>query len=221
MEFITAEVRSVAGKAVRSLRNKGLLPAVVYGKGKEAQSITVPYRDFLKLWQSAGESSLVRLKLGTEEKNALIHDVALDPLKNNPIHADFYVVDMTKELEVDVPLEFVGEAEQGKTLGGVLVKVLHQLRIKALPKDLPHSISVSVSTLQNPGDTFSIRDIVLPAGVTILNDPSDTVAMIEEIVVVEEAAPVVAEVSSEEAIKNIEVVKPEKKAPEEEVEEKS
>lgn len=221
MESITAEARSVAGKAVRTLRQKGLLPAVVYGKGKATEPISVPYAQFIKLWRSAGESSLVHLKLGAEEKNVLIHDVALDPLKNNPIHADFYIVDMTKELEVNVPLEFVDDVDVGKTSGGVLVKVMHELRVKALPKDLPHAITVSVARLQNPKDTIAVRDIVLPPGVVVLNDLSDTVAMLEEIVVVEEAAPAVAEVSSEEAIKNIEVVKPEKKVPEEESEEKS
>ncbi len=212
MDSITAQPRKIMGKKVSSLRKEGLLPAVVYGKGKEAESITVSQGEFLKVWKSAGESSLVALSLDNKEHNVLIHDVALDPIKNLPVHADFYLVDMKKEVEVDVPLEFTGEAEAGKSGLGVLVKVMHELKIKALPKDLPHSIVINVAALQNPGQTFAVRDVVAPAGVTLLNTPEETIALVEEMrkeEVSETAAP-----STAEAIQNIEVVK-EKKATEE------
>src|SRR3989338_8061040 len=104
MESIIAEPRTVAGKAVRYLRNKGLLPAVVYGQGKEATSISIQRSDFMKVWRSAGESTLVSLQLDAQKKNVLIHDVSLDPIKNLPTHVDFYLVDMTHEVEVDVPI---------------------------------------------------------------------------------------------------------------------
>ena len=166
------------------------------------------------MWKSAGESSLVALTIDNQEHNVLIHDVALDPIKNMPVHADFYLVDMKKEVEVDVSLEFSGVEEAGKASGGILVKVLHELKIKALPQNLPHSISVNVAQLQNPGDVVSVSGIVAPTGVTILNAPEDTIAMIEE---VKEEVAEVAAVSTEDAIKDIEVIKEKKEVePEEE-----
>lgn len=220
MDSIIAEPRTVAGKAVKSLRKRGILPAVVYGKGKEAVSISVPQAEFLKLWKSAGESSLVSLKLGKEEKNVLIHDVALDPIKSMPTHVDFYLVDMTHEVEVDVPIEFVGDAEAGKESGGILLKVLHELKIKALPKNLPHTIVVDVATLQNPKDSILIKNIKAPSGVVIMNDGGDLVAVIEEVraAEVEEVVSAEAGAAAADAIKNIEVVAKEKKVSDEEAE---
>ena len=214
MNFITAEPRATVGKAVRVLRKKGLLPAVIYGKNKTTESVSISETEFLKVWKSAGESSLVTLKVGNEERNVLIHDVAVDPIKNAPIHADFYVVDMTKEVDVGVPLIFEGEADVGKDGNGILVKALHEVRVRALPNNLPHSISISVVQLQNPKDSVAIKDITPPNGVSILNDSNEVVAILEELK--EEAPEAPPAVSTEEALKNIEVVRPEKKAEESE-----
>lgn len=218
MDSITAQLRTVLGKKVTTLRKQGLLPAVVYGKNKAAQSIAVPQKEFIKVWKSAGESSLVALNIDNQEQNVLIHEVALDPIKNMPVHADFYLVDLKKEVEVDVPLEFSGVEEAGKASSGILVKVLHELKIKALPQNLPHGILVNVMSLQNPGDVISVSGIVAPAGVTILNAPEDTIAMIEA--VKEEVVETVS-ASAEEAIKNIEVVKEKKETEETEEETKA
>ncbi|MEK9175076.1 MAG: 50S ribosomal protein L25 [Patescibacteria group bacterium] len=212
MESIIAEPRTVVGKAVKSLRKRGMLPAVVYGKGKDALSISVLQSEFLKLWKSAGESSLVSLKIGKEEKNALIHDVSFDPIKSTPTHVDFYLVDMTHEVEVDVPIEFIGDEEAGKASGGILLKILHELKIKALPQNLPHTIVVDVSTLQNPKDSILVKDIKTTPGVVIINDVGDLVAIIEEARASEAEEVISTDVAgiSAEAIKNIEVVKEKK-----------
>ena len=212
MESIIAEPRTVVGKAVKSLRKRGMLPAVVYGKGKDALAISVLQSEFLKLWKSAGESSLVSLKIGKEEKNALIHDVSFDPIKSTPTHVDFYLVDMTHEVEVDVPIEFIGDEEAGKASGGILLKILHELKIKALPQNLPHTIVVDVSTLQNPKDSILVKDIKTTPGVVIINDVGDLVAIIEEARASEAEEVISTDVAgiSAEAIKNIEVVKEKK-----------
>ena len=173
----------------------------------------------MKVWRSAGESTLVSLQLDAQKKNVLIHDVSLDPIKNLPTHVDFYLVDMTHEVEVDVPIEFVGEEAAGKEGGGILVKVLHELKVKALPDKLPHSIVVDVSSLQNPKDSIDVKGIKVPVGVIVLNDSEDMVAMIEEVRA--QAEEVVEEpTSAADAIKNIEVVKEKKPQEEEESEEK-
>ena len=209
MEILTAQPRKILGKSVKNLRKEGLLPAVAYGKGLVSEHIAVPYKEFLRVWKSVGESALMLLKLPEGEKNALIHDVALDSIKNTPVHADFYMVDMKSEVEVDVPFEFKGEAEAGKASGGILVKVMHELKVKSLPGSLPHSLVIDVSRLQNPKDAIFVKDLVLPDGVVSVDDASETIAIIEEPKAVVEEAPTV---SADEALKEIKVVKPEKKA---------
>ena len=198
MQSIIAQKRDILGKKVKTLRSKGFLPAVVYGKGEDAESITIKESDFLKLWKSAGESTVVELNIGENKKNVLIHEVDIDPLKDKPIHIDFYVVDMNKKVHVDVALEFTGESEAVKA-GGVLVKVLHSLKVEALPKDLPHSISVDLFLLKTTGDSVTIKDIKIPSGVKILDNPEETI-VVAEAPRVEEEAKTVAEAPSLESI---------------------
>jgi len=194
MQSITAEKRDILGKKTKTLRQKGVLPAVVYGKGKSAENISVKESDFLKLWKSAGESTVVALEVGSEKKNVLIHDVAVDPLKDTPTHVDFYIVDMNKPITLDVALEFIGESDAIKA-GGILVKVVHTVKIEALPKDLPHSLSIDISPLKEMTDTITVKDIKLPHGVKMLDNLDETVVLVEpprseeELKATEEATP--------------------------------
>src|SRR3989338_4821479 len=210
MDVITAQKRDLYGKKVRNLRKQGFLPAVVYGGGKSAEPITVKESEFLKLWKSAGESTVVELDIGEEKKNVLIHDVDIDPIKDNPIHVDFYAVDMTKKIHVDVALEFIGESDAVKA-GGILVKVLHALKVEALPNDLPHTISVDISALKSLEDSIKVKDLALPAKVKALDGPDETVVLVETPRVEEE-------VKAEEtpSLESIEVVSKKPKAGEEE-----
>lgn len=178
MQSIIAEKRDILGKKTQNLRNKGFLPAVVYGKGKPSENITVKQGDFMKLWRAAGESTIITLEVGKDKKNVLIHDVAVDPMKDIPTHVDFYIVDMTKTLKVDVALEFIGESEAVKS-GGILVKVHHELEVEALPKDLPHSITVDISLLKTFDDKITVADLKVPAGVTFSADSEETIALVE------------------------------------------
>ena len=194
MQSITAEKRDILGKKTKNLRKKGILPAVLYGKGESSESISVKESDFLKLWKTAGESTVVALEVGNEKKNVLIHDVAIDPLKDTPTHIDFYIVDMNKPITIDVALEFTGESDAVKA-GGILVKVLHEVKIEALPKDLPHSLSVNISSLKEMTDTVTVKDIKLPHGVKMLDNLDETIVLIEpprseeELKAAEEASP--------------------------------
>ena len=210
MESIIAELRTIEGKAVSTLRDKGLVPAVVYGKDQKTEMITVPLIDFVKLWRHAGESTVVSLKMGAGEKNVLIHDISFDPIKGTPTHIDFYVVDMKRKVRVEVPIEWTGEDAAGKK--GILVKVLHALHVEALPSDLPHSVSIDASVLHNPGDTILIGSVALPKGVVVLNDAEEMIALLEAPKEAAEEAP--TEAFSEDAIKNIEVVERGKKVEE-------
>ena len=178
MQTISARVRDVLGKKVKNLRKEGFLPAVVYGNKKEATPIMMKETEFIKVWKSAGESSILQLEIDGKKENVLIHDVDFDPIKDNPIHADFLAVEMNKPIKVDVKIEFTGDSDAVKA-GGSLVKVLHEIHIEALPKDLPSEIIVDISTLKEMTSSIKIEDIKIPSGVTILNNPGDMVAFIE------------------------------------------
>ena len=191
MVSIKAEKREITGKRMKALRAGGKIPAVLYGRGKESISLEIPERAFSMVFKLAGESTLVDLELGGEKRNVLIHDVAFDPVKDNPIHIDFLEVRMDKLLRAKIQLVFEGESPAIKSLGGVLVKVMHELEVEALPKDLPHEVKIDISKLANLEDRFTVADLKLPDGVKAIAKPDDVLALIEtpraEEVVVETA----------------------------------
>ena len=173
------------------MRKGGDLPAVFYGAGKESTPISVSMIEFKKIWYKAGESSTVKISTPEGDVDALIHDVQVDPVSDEPIHVDFLVIDMNKKIEVGVALEFTGVSEAVKSGAGTLVKVLHEIEIEALPKDLPHALVVDISKLITVDSQILVSDIKLPAGVTLITKANEVIASIslqkEE---KEEAAPV-------------------------------
>ena len=178
---LNAEKRGIFGKKLKNFRKQGKLPAVLYGKGKKTTPIFVDSKEFKKIWKETGESTLIKIKnpeSGAIE-DVLIQEVALDPLKNEPLHTDFYVVEMDKPITAKVNLVFEGVSSAEKDLGGILVKVRHEVDVEALPKNLPHELKVDMSKLVNLEDQIIIKDIDLPAGVKILAGEKDVVVLIE------------------------------------------
>ena len=175
---LNAQIREVSGKKVKTLREKGVIPAVVYGAGHKPVSIQIESKQFEKVFKIGGESTIIKLKTGEEIKNVLIHDIARDPVKDNIIHIDFYEVRMDQVITTEVPLVFEGESPAVKNLEGTLVKNLTEVEIEALPKDLPHEIKVDISILQTFDDHIKISDLKLSQGVKILEDPEEVVALV-------------------------------------------
>jgi len=196
MNTLTAIKRSKTDK-LATIRNNGMVPAVVYGVRVENTMISVSCIDFDKILKVAGESSTILLEITDAEKkestkvDVLIHDMQKDPIRGFPIHIDFLAIDMNKKVEVTVPVEFIGIAPAEKEGLGILVKTLHEIEIEALPKDLPHNVSVDLSVLVALDDQIHVKDIKLPKGVTMIADENEVVALIapikEEII---ETAPV-------------------------------
>ncbi len=188
------------------LRKKGTVPAVFYGKKEKSTPIAIKLSDFLKVWKKAGESSVVVLKqTNGEELEALIHDVDLDPVTETPRHADFYVFEKGHKIEVDIPIEFIGVAPAIKDLGGTLVKVLRELKVEAMPKDLPREIVVDISSLATFENQIIAKDIKLPEGVNLVSGFDEVVALVAE------AKEEVEEVSAPVDLSAIEVEKKGKK----------
>jgi large subunit ribosomal protein L25 len=162
-----------------------MIPAVVYGAQVENTLVSVLSSAFTKILKAAGETSTIVLEIaGTGEKSkttkvdVLIHEVQVDPVKGFPIHIDFLAVDMNKPVEVAIPLEFIGLAKAEKDGLGTLVKVLHEIEIEALPKDLPHNIEVDVTGIATLEDQIHVKDIKLPKGVTLITDEDEVVALV-------------------------------------------
>lgn len=191
MLTLKAETRDTKTDA-SLVRKAGKLPAVFYGKKEASMPISLSLGDFLKVWKEAGESTVVTLETGEGSKESLIHDVDLDPVTGVPLHADFYVFEKGHKVEVALPIEFTGVSAAVKDLGGTLVKVLHELKIEAMPKDLPHNITVDISSLAQFGDQILARDLTMPKGVELKALPEEVIATVsaprEE--KEEEAAPV-------------------------------
>lgn len=172
-----------------ALRRAGSIPAVVYGAHQTSTPITVSARAFEKILREAGEATIVSLAGLGEPIPTLIHEVDLDPLTNHPRHVDFYAVTKGKKVQVAIPLVFIGESPAVKA-GANLVKVLHELEVKADPMNLPHDISVDLSALVAINDKIHAKDVVLPAGIELAVEPGEIVALAQE--VVEEKEEVVA-----------------------------
>jgi large subunit ribosomal protein L25 len=179
--MITLEVKERPAKAgLDALRINGAIPAVFYGRKEESTPISLSMKDFKKAWDEAGESSVLILKGVGQDKEVIIHDVAVHPVSGEPLHVDFYVIEKGKKIEVSVPLEFVGESNAVKELGGTLVKVIFELEIEAFPKDLPQEIEVDISAITDFDIHICAKDIALPNGVDLITSPDEVVALVSE-----------------------------------------
>lgn len=159
----------------KMIRKQGLIPAVFYGAGQTTTSISVDKIKFRKVLEEAGESSIISLKTPNGVLEALIHDVGLDPVIGDPVHVDFYIVAKGHKLEVDIPVEFVGVAPAEK-LGGIVMKVLHEIRIESLPGKLPQHITVDLSALTTLESHITVADLVLGDGVRAITAAHEVVA---------------------------------------------
>ena len=193
--------------SVKELRKQGRIPAVVYGPGVKNVSVQVDEKEFKKVFQKAGESSLIELLVDREKKPVLIHEIQKDPVSDHIIHIDFYQVDLKEEVEVNIPLIFEGTAPAEKDLGGTLVKNILEVEIKALPQNLPHEIIVKIDSLEDFEDHILIKDLVLPKDVKVLKKPDEIVASVLPPQKIEEelAVPI------EEKVEEVEKVEKEKK----------
>ncbi len=164
---------------LNALRKDGFIPAVYYGRTQEAISISVPSKEFEKMWRDAGESAVVTLEDERKGKlEALIHDIDFDPLTSRPRHVDFYVFEEGKTIEVSVPLEFVGVAPVVKNQGAILVKVLRELTVEAMPRSIPNSLDVDISVLDDFESQIIAGDIKLPKDITLKDDSEEVVAAV-------------------------------------------
>lgn len=162
--------------ATKEIREQGLIPAIVYGKGREPKTVSVDSIELLKTVRDEGRNAVLSLEVEGETVDVMLHDYQVDPVKDKLLHADFYAVNMSQEMDVQVPVHLEGEA-QGAKDGGVLQQPLYELSVRAKPRDIPEEIRLDVSDLQI-GDSLMVSDIKASKGYEILDDENTTVVSV-------------------------------------------
>jgi large subunit ribosomal protein L25 len=196
---LNAWTRQSTGKgAARKLRRDNQIPAIFYGPGREPLMLAMDYPELEGIIKrSAGENIILDLKVktdgGTQTWNAILKDLQVDPIKDTYLHADFYEISMDKEITVNVPIQLIN-TPAGVEEGGILQHVRRELTVTCLPDKLIEALEVDVSQLEI-GDSVHIRDLVLPEGITSLDEEHLTIAVVAAPTVVEE--PVEEEVEEE------------------------
>ncbi|MDO8489792.1 MAG: 50S ribosomal protein L25 [bacterium] len=176
---LDVQKRTILGKQSGSLRDDGIIPAVVYGHSTESTPISLALAAFEKCYREAGESSLIDLSIDNAGSiKALIHDVQRDAVNERVLHVDFYAVTMTEKLTATIQFKFIGEPKAVKALGGVLVKNLSEVEVRCLPGDLVHEIVIDLSPLQTFEDTITIGDLPIPPGMEILAQDDTIIAVV-------------------------------------------
>lgn len=179
---LNAEKRTVLGSKVKKLRRQGLVPANLFGKTIESQAIEVKAVDFNRVYKEAGETSLIWVKVGGEEKErpTLVTSVHFNPITGDKLHVDFHQVNLKEKVSANVPVEITGESELINTNVAVLSQSLNEIEVEALPTDIPESIVFDISSLKEIGDQLKVSDAKVAEGIEIKTDPEQMVVSLQE-----------------------------------------
>lgn len=193
MTHINLEKREITGKKTRSLRKLGTIPAVIFSADEDSENAQLALHDFEKVYKLAGHATLVDMTFEGKKFKAIINEVQKSPKNGKFTHVMFNKVNLKEEITAEVPLELIGESEAVKIEKAIIVTPLTSVEIKCLPTDLPAHIQVDIAALKNIGDSITIGDITLPAGVKFVHE--DDLAQ----VIASAAAPQKEEVETETA----------------------
>ena len=223
---LKVEKREILGRKIKQLRREGILPANIYGKKVKSQAVQVGLKEFEKVYADTGETGIVDLVVGKgKTRSVLIHNVQIHPVTDQFLHADFRQVVLTEKVKADIPVEVVGESPAVKDKKGILLTILDEIEIEALPADLLDKIEVDVSQLTEVDQEIKVSDLKLAKKVDFLTDPSLIICKIgplvtkeaEELAKEDEAA---AEEAKEEATEEVAEKEAKEKPEEKEAEKK-
>lgn len=204
---LSAEKREVLGSKVKNLRNKGLMPSVIYGKGVESMPVSVVYKEFEKVFAEVGESALVNLTVKNgEDFPVLFKNPAYDPLEGTVTHVEMYKVNLKEKIKATVPLVLTGEAPALKQ-SLLVIQIANEVEVECLPTDLPEKIEVDVSGLEKKDDMITLGNLNIDKNKVEIQDSLDSV-------VVKVAEPK-EEVAEETAVAPVDVPATAQKSPEE------
>lgn len=197
---LAVEKRKILGKQIKKLRREGILPGNIFGKNIKSTSVQVPLKTFSEVYKEAGSTGLVDLELDGKIIPVLIQDLQSD-YKGNVLHANFYQVNLKEKIKSAIPLEIVGEPKAVSEKLGLLINVLSEVEVEALPEDLPENIEVNVEHLAAVDEQITVADLKAPTGVEILTDPAQVVSKIDELVSKEAQELAAEEAAAAEAAK--------------------
>ena len=176
---IAVEPREATGKQTKRLRAAGIVPGVVFGKKAGSVAVQLDAKVLDTLYRAAGRTSLVALTInGGASTSVVIKSIQRNPLTGRILHVDFFAPDLTHEMTADIPISFSGTAPGVEASGGYLLTSLDHLKVRALPSDFPHEISVDVSSLVDLDTAILVRDLAVDGKVTVLNEPDELVAKV-------------------------------------------
>lgn len=158
---LKAQKRSIMGRKVKTLRREGIMPANIFGKKVKSQAVSVSLKDFQQVYSQIGETGLVELTLKGEKKTrpSLISNVQTHPVTDLPLHADFHQVDLTQKVTANVPIEVIGESPAVKDKGAILITLINEVEVEALPADLPDKFTVDISKLSEFNDSILSKEL--------------------------------------------------------------
>ncbi len=194
---LTATRRTETGKSVSHLRKAGRLPAVVFGHGLASISVSLDAHEFEHVRRAAHSNTIIELKIdGKDVHRVLVHGVQVDPRTRHLLHVDLFELKSGEEVTVEIPLHTIGESYAVERLGGTLLHNVDRVKVRALPEKLPEALEYSIEPLKDFDVAIHLRDLPLPAGITLLSDPDEVVAKVAAPHVIEE--PVAVEAAAEE-----------------------
>lgn len=200
---LTAEKRDHMGHQAKKVRTEGKIPGTVYGKNVTSVSVSIPQEAFETLYKEAGETGVIELVIGQEKRPVLVHTIQRDARSGAMVHIEFHQVNLSETVHANVPLRLVGESPAVLDKSGVLLTLLSEIEVEALPMDLPEAIEVDVSALAAVDSEIKVSDLPVPAKVTFVTDGAAAVVRIGALVskesVEEAAAPVAAATPEGEA----------------------
>lgn len=167
---LVCEMRTLIGKQNKALRKMGKIPAVIYGEGMKPLSVSISEKDFSLAFKKAGETSIIECEVDGQKIPTLISDIAIHPVLDTVLHADFRKVNLKKKVQVEVPVALVGESLAVKSAGGVLLQQMNEIEIEALPQSIPASIQIDISVLSEIGKEIKVKDIAKSEEYVILED---------------------------------------------------
>lgn len=207
-EELKVRIRHTLGKKVRFLRRQGLTPANLYGPKIESIALEVDSSLLARLIAKVGRNALITLRVDEDKgpRLVMIRDIQRHPLTGALLHVGFFQIEVTHKVRAEIPLIFLGEAPGAKSARAMLIQNLTSLHVEGLPTDLPRSIEVDLSVLEEVGQAVHVREIAVGDKLEVLTDPDGVVVYIEEtrvpveeVAVKEEAPPEVEEEAEEEA----------------------
>ncbi len=171
------------GKQVKTLRRNGITPAHLFGHAIDSEALQLPTKEVQDALKATGQNDLVTLEVKGEGKRShsttvMVRNVQRNALTKEILHVDLYQVKLSKPIDVDVPLEFVGPSPAVDLKLGTLLHPTTELRVRGLPRKLPSSIQIDVSSLEEPHQAIRAEEIEMPDGITLVSSSEQIVANI-------------------------------------------